>query len=365
MNAVFFPRNDYPNNIEVCNHRFGKSMTYTETTDMLKTNVFYKVMTLCETYGIKVGAFTNAMAGGDNVQDADALAYIHDGLLWTDVYWRYSGETNQTEVDSNTFNEKNAEQVASFIERWGRKPIAFSYGLGNYTYKDYIGNKYLGGRNSYYNGDTDYGQSFGGAYLGTPQESYYISRFTYKNGSTRFLDYAEKSGIGYDTSLQNSKDVIDAAYLNHGWVNNFHHWHDFITHDEETWLNGYFEMLAQKKSQYNNDIHFCGYGEAVAYLVYRSMISRAVMYSPTKNANTQLVIRLEAKNSVSLDGVNKTSIDTDLLQVPISIKFSTVGTPLEGQTIKSNCNLITLGNNQYIVEIPYNEYAGAVIEKAN
>ena len=89
------------------------------------------------------------------------------------------------------------------------------------------------------------------------------------------------------------------------------------------------------------------------------------MYSPQKNADTQRIIRLEAKNSVSIDGINTTSIDTDLLQIPISIKFSTVGTPLAGQTIRSNCNLISLGNNQYIVEIPYAEYPGAIIEKVS
>lgn len=79
------------------------------------------------------------------------------------------------------------------------------------------------------------------------------------------------------------------------------------------------------------------------------------MYSPKKYSNSQLIIRLET--------VNNLGIDTDLLQVPISVKFSTVGTPLAGQSIKSNQNLINLGNNQYIVEIPYNEYPAALMEK--
>lgn len=363
MEAIFFPRNDYPNNIEVCNHRFGKSMTYSESTDTLNRSAFYKVMALCEQYGIKVGAFTNAIT--DNVSDSDVFPYIESDLLWTDLYWRYTEMLRDTDVTQSIFIEKNAEQIESFIGRWGRKPVTMSYALGNYTYKDYVPFKYLGGRNSLYlDADTDYGKSFGGTFLGTPANEYTLNRFTFKSSSTRFYDYAADI-VGYDSALQHSKDLIDATYLNHGWLNNFSHWHDYINHDHEDWLNGYFAMLAQKKSQYNNDIHFCGYGEAVAYLVYRSMISKAVMYSPTKNANTQLIIRLEAKNSVSLDGLNTTSIDTDLLQVPISIKFSTTGTPLAGQNIKSGCSLITLGNNQYIVEIPYAEYPGAVIEKVS
>lgn len=363
MDVVFFPRNDYPNNIEVCNHRYGKGMTYTEQTDKLVDSAFYKVMALSTNYGIKVGAFTNPMTGIDNVPDSDALTYISSNNLWCDIYWRYNDMTNSTDVDEATFMEKNAEQINSFISRWGYKPVAISYALGNLSYSSYVKRTYLGGRNSYFNDDTDYGKSFDGIYLGLPNNDYSLDRFTSKASSTRFYDYADRSGIGYDTALQHSQDLIDATYANHGWLNNFSHWHEYISNDHEDWLNGYFAMLNQKKQQYNNDIHFCGYGEAVAYLVYRSMISKAVIYSPTKNANTQLVIRLEAKNSVSVDGVNATSIDTDLLQIPISIKFSTVGTPLEGQTIKSNCNLISLGNNQYIVEIPYAEYPGAVIEK--
>ena len=81
------------------------------------------------------------------------------------------------------------------------------------------------------------------------------------------------------------------------------------------------------------------------------------MYSPIKYHDTHIVIMLEAKNNLE--------IDTDLLQIPISIKFSTIGTPLAGKTIKSNCNLINLGGSNYIVEIPYNEYTCAVIERVS
>lgn len=102
-------------------------------------------------------------------------------------------------------------------------------------------------------------------------------------------------------------------------------------------------MLAELNE--DNDICFAGYGEATAYLVYRQMITRAVMYSPNAHRSTQLFIRLEAQNTLG--------IDTALLQVPISVKFSTVGTPLAGKTITSDCNLINLGNGDYIVEIPY------------
>ena len=79
------------------------------------------------------------------------------------------------------------------------------------------------------------------------------------------------------------------------------------------------------------------------------------MYSPVMDSDS-LVIRLDARNTLG--------VDTDLLQVPISVKFSTAGTPLAGQTIKSDRNLVSLGNGDYIVEIPYSDFPVAKIEKA-
>lgn len=353
MDAIFFPRKDY--DVEVCNHRYGKAMTYTEQTDMMKSNTFPTVKALAQQYGIRIGAFVNGTQPTfDTISYQDMLPDIRSGLLWVDVYWRYGGETNQTEVNEATFNTENANQVNLFKAAFGRKPVAFSYGLGNYTYKDYVGNKYLAGRNSLYLSKTDYGKSFGGVYLGNEEVDYSLADFVYKASSTRFLDYAERSGIGYETSLQNQSDLIDATMFNGGWVMNFHHWHDFINHSHTDWLEGYFQLLWQKKSQYNDQIYFAGYGEAVAYMVYRSIITKAVMYSPLQYHSTQLIIRLETSNNLG--------VDAGLLQVPISIKFSTTGTPLAGQSIKCDGrNLISLGNNQYIIEIPYERFPYAVI----
>ena len=80
------------------------------------------------------------------------------------------------------------------------------------------------------------------------------------------------------------------------------------------------------------------------------------MYSPNEYHNTQLIIRLETNNTLN--------VDTDLLQTPNSVKFTTVGRPLAGMTIKSDRNLVSLGGGDYIVEIPFNRFPYAVIEKS-
>mgnify|MGYP007092167872 CR=1 FL=1 len=58
MNVVFFPRNDYPNNIEVCGHRLGKKMTYTECTDYFPQESV-QIAELFKDNGIKASCFAS------------------------------------------------------------------------------------------------------------------------------------------------------------------------------------------------------------------------------------------------------------------------------------------------------------------
>ncbi len=343
MDAIFFPRNDY--DIEVCNHRYGKSMTFTEQTDKLKANCFSQIMTLAESNNMRVGAFCNDFVSqSDDVNDADVRPYIDDGTLWLDVYWRYVGMTNSTVVDEQTYRTQCDAQKQRFLQRWGRLPVAMSYALGNTSYKSYVKQDFLGARNSSVSGDTDYGMVFGdNDYLGSPDYPYTKDRFTNKASTYRFFNSAIDNS--YEYAANEMSAIIDAAKINGGWVNNFTHWHEYINEEHPeyiNWMDSYFALVGSKN---NNDIHYAGYGESVAYLVYRTMITRAVMYSPIQRRNSQLIIRLQVDNELS--------INTDLLQIPISVKFSTVGTPLAGREITCDNNIISLGGGDYIVEIPY------------
>lgn len=354
MDAIFFSRKDY--DIEVCNHRFGKSMTYTAQTDKLKSNCFSQVMALAGANHMRVGAFCNNMLSPsltDNINDADVKPYVDNGTLWLDVYWRYSGMTGSTVVDEQTYRTNCDAQKQRFFERWGRLPVAMSYALGNTSYKNYVKQDFLGARQSAVNGDTDYGKAFGtNDYLGNPGYPYTLDRFTNKWSTYRFFNSAEDNS--YEYAANEISAIIDAAKLNGGWVNEFTHWHEYINEEHPEyidWMEDYFNLVGSKN---NNDIHFAGYGEAVAYLVYRTMITRAVMYSPIQHQADTLIIRLQVDNDLL--------VNTDLLQIPISIKFSTIGTPLAGKTITSENNLISLGGGDYIVEIPYARFPYAIIK---
>ena len=353
MDAIFFPRNDYPDNVEVCTHRLGKSMTYTDNTDTLyNASTYVPYMAMAKARNIKTSCFLRLNDTVDDLGGAVTSDYVNN-KIWLDAY-SYVDEISYkiTHGEAITENEWNSAYNNSILPNFfafcHKKPVALSYAYGNNTFKDYA-IQFLAARNSQVIGDTDYGLG-----NGIPSnEPYSFSRFKSKASTIRWYDQAKENSNDFQGQLEIVSDKIDETILNGGWLNNFTHWHNYYQDGNSQWAEAYLDLLSQKNA--NGDIYFSGYGEAVAYLVYRQLITKVAMYSPNDNHSTHLVIRLEARNTLG--------IDTDLLQVPISVKFSTVGTPLAGQTIRSNCNLMSLGSNQYIVEIPYSDFPVAVIEK--
>ena len=360
MEAIFFPRNDYPSNIAICSHRYGKKMAYTEQTDGQQNTGAYLsyqwLVPYAKALGIKVGIFADLRGG---ISIAGGIKEDYDnGDIWLDAYSLVDTiqsyiVNNQTElITQELWNAAYYNDILPVFKNFtGKKPVAMSYSYGRDGFKSLI-TQLLGARNSEENGNTDYGVGFG-----SPNNiPYAFSAFNSKASTTRWYDTEKaKPTPDWNAAISAQGDLIDATMLNHGWLNNFTHWHNVKNDGNQSVYEDYLDMLAEKNT--NNEIWFCGYGEALAYLVYRQMIKKVSMYSPVLHSGNQLIIQLETDNS-------QLQVDTDLLQVPISIKFSTVGTNLAGQTIESNCNLISLGNGDYIVEIPFSRFPKAVINKA-
>lgn len=352
MEAIFFPRKDY--DVEICPHRFGKQMTYTDQTDGFQFSRSYsQYMALAKERGVKVGVFAS-YSDMSNSSIQLAIDDYNNGDLWIDEYSLCpSLQEKITNYESPTEQEfitaYNTELLPAFVNTFGRKPVALSYSYGVTGFNGAVCPLYLGGRNSAYNGDTDYGIG-----KGLPNNRpYSFSNFRSKVGTTRWYDYAKTQGSDFSGSLAQVSAKIDETLLNGGWFNNFTHWHNYWQDGNEQWAETYLDLLQTKNA--NNQICFAGYGEAVAYLVFRQMITRAVMYSPLQHHNTQLIIRLETSNTLG--------VDAELLQVPISVKFTLVGTPLAGMDIQSKWPLYPLGNDDYLVEIPFSRFPYAIIEK--
>ena len=342
MQAIFFPRKDY--DVEVCQHRLGKQMTYTEQTDGLNFDVSYsQFMALAKARNIKVGAFASYYElnhANINIAKNDK----NNGHLWVDEYSLcpslYDKITHyESPTEQEFISAYNSELLPNFISVFGNKPVALSYAYGQEGFRNSVCQLCLGARNSWYEGNTDYGLGYGSP----SDKSYSFQRFCSKTGTMRWYDQAKINDNDFEGQLEIVSAKIDETLLNGGWLNNFTHWHNYWQDNNEQWATTYLNLLQSKNA--NGDIYFAGYGESLAYLVYRQLITSAVMYSPLRHHNTQLIIRLEASNILG--------VDTDLLQIPISIKFSKIGTPLFGKEITSNCNLISKGGEDYIVEIPY------------
>lgn len=344
MDAIFFPRKDY--DVVVCQHRLGKKMTYTDCTDQLQFQRSYDWITAyAKSKGIKLSFFGRYAEFPTQDFVNKALPDLLSGHIWLDTYSyapniasKITGGGTITQEEWNTaYNDYVGKE---FIQAVGKKPVALSYSYNNTTFADFI-TQYLGGRKS--------GQSHNitsyGIGCGNPDNVPYS--FESNKALINTFQWWDEvvhgtSGVTFAEEIQIVANKIDETILNGGWIRNFTHYHSVYDSDTQPYED-YLDMLSAKNA--NGEIYFSGYGEALAYLVYRQLITRAVMYSPNAKHSSQLVIRLEAHNTLG--------VDTDLLQIPISIKFSTVGTPLAGKNIASNCNLISLGGGDYIVEIPY------------
>lgn len=336
MEVIFFPRNDYPNNVEICPHRLGKSMTYTEQSDTFRGGA-EDIMAYADNLGIKLGVFWG-MSTNSTYRDL-ALPYVNRGMMWIDAYSNPEGANPNTQQVTQEAYEAQRDALLQRIGDWFNiRPVAMSFGYGNTTYADWAIEDFLACRNSNSYGETPYGVGYGDPNNIAYSKSYFKS----KASTSRWYQEA-RADSSFTTRLQQLSNDVLATKLNGGWYNNFTHWHDVIADGNLQTFKDYFDLLASLNI--NDDIYFAGYGEAVAYLVYRQIITKAVMYSPNSDAANKLVIRLET--------INNLGIDADLLQVPISIKFSTAGTPLAGKTLTSDRNLVSLGGGDYIVEIPY------------
>lgn len=303
--------------LSVCNHRYDNTMTYVEQTDTLQEPSATNVLTKAFSSGIRVGANI-----GQHAQTLPLSTFVSDsltnGTLKCDYYFPAKNDLVSTEqYTENEFDILYESNRAWFSSLIGKDPSVLSYGYGNTNYSEFAKKYFLAGRNSQFNLTvSEYGKSFDNSFLGNPQRSYLLDNFISHVSTYRWYD--EAIYIGKAQALQNLADAIDIAYLSGGLVTNFTHWHDVVNIAD---YDDYFSMLSAKNV--NNDIHFCSYGEAVEYMVFRSIVSKVTTYIPRSNVNS-INIKIET------DTFDK----TDILNTPLSIKFNLTSSILDGKTVQ-------------------------------
>lgn len=345
MRVEFFPRKQY-SNVSICSHYHDKKMAFTEQTDTFYDNNGYGwVMPYAKEKGIKLGVFASPGNLNSTFFEDVVKEDLAKGHVWLDSYPfasslsdKLSDPTHPKIEDEEWLNAYNDEILPIFQLKVGITPSAMSYCYANDTYQDIAITKFLGCRNSNIRQNTDYGFGFG-----QPNNlEYNINNFKSRASTMRW--YPE--GVGGEaalTGINNMSSLIDETITNGGWINNFTHWHR-IFEEDRIYMYQYLDMLAEKNV--NDEIWFCGYGEALSYLVYRDSIKDIAMYSPLENPNILKICVLKG---------NKYNVNVEAINTPVSVKFSTKGTILEGKNITCKDNIISIGDEWYIVDIPFSK----------
>lgn len=158
--------------VEVCKHRYGKKMTYTEQTDGVSFGTSYlPIRDLLGEHNLKGGIFVSL---DDLRRDYMSKVIEDEKTIWVDQYSSiypsyferiikklHLRRGNNKTISRDFWEEHYYEYLMPyFIQVTGRKPVAMSYAYGNDTYKDYQ-TQYLGARNSGVDGNTNYGRGCG------------------------------------------------------------------------------------------------------------------------------------------------------------------------------------------------------------
>lgn len=353
MEIIFFPKSQYP--VSVCNHRYGKGMTFTEQSDESKQDAIDQVLALSYPE-MRFGCFVGKHAVGTlNIEELTYLQAIDK--LRCDYYFPPKHPSDKTILYSEEeFNNIYTDAVEWFMGFTNRIPSSISYGYGIFNYADFVKSKFLSARNS---GEqttlNSYGLAYNKSFIGAPNKAYNNTLTEvgeWMNRRSTYRLWNQATSVGIEQALYIISNSIDNAYQNSGWFTNFSHWRDMLS-SEITFNNlykPYFDLI--KSKTYYNDIHFCSWGEAVEYMVFREMIKNVAM---CKNGIKDELI-------IAIDVDNKFNINTDLLYTPISLEINLTGTILEGKNVLiKGGTIINTGENIYIVEINYKRINSCIL----
>ena len=319
------------------------------------------------TFGYVEGGVTKINGVAVSVGDAKTSSTPNIG---TQMYaysngkygWNNTGVFGQSAAKEIVLLQKNVTDWFRGI--FGRFPSSMSYRNGNTggAYIDVVfylqcRNSGTGAWNNTANAPTWYGKNSDNNYLGVPQQDVDRNLLASRASTTRWWDWIDNIyNITLQQSLDAVKSIVTQTIGNGGWQNNFTHWHSAAETTKENIklgsYNAYFGAISEAAG--NNRIHFCNYGEASEYLLYRSCIDNIAAY---KKGN-RVAVAVSIKDVFADAVLQETGVDAKLPQrrifTPVSIEVDLTGTPLQGKNVKSNYGkVINAGNNKVIVEIPF------------
>ena len=292
-------------------------------------------------YGVTQG--TPKLSGEPN--QGQELYDVSAGVKGYDVSGGHAG------TEGNADFERQMDAVMTwYMNEFGRLPSGASDRQGKIGSPEVWIPYFLGIRNTGFNGNTSYGRSKAGGFLGDPGIDLDRVVLMRKVLTSRW----ENGFLNNNIPLYNQRliDGINNAFTYKGLFNDFTHWHRAVTSGDITLLDDLFSLIHSTVGGRN--AWYTGFGEAMEYAWYREMASRAVATLVGDNIHIVIDFVDYLKNDDSA-GVPMRML-YDRIKQPLSVKIDLTGTVLAGQPIKSSFGKPQhLGGNEFIIDVPFND----------
>lgn len=400
MKVKFYPKKYI--DVKVCPIYEDKDAVIVQHTDTLLQNTAYNVEALGFKYGIKPTAFVWPYSNTESeLNSFDGTGVIKFGVyIPTDMYRTETGENKDLpDYSSATLSEEGAEYYGrEFGESKdkgfpnnGQQLFDYTNGVKGYDIANGVagaeGNKdfirlmqyiddwfyehfnRLPSNGSDRQGKIGSKEVYVPFYLGI-RKTQPVTDGTaeiYESGAIDRLSFIHRSITSrWEYTFYNNEpsynqvmiDSINRAFEIKGLFNDFVHWHRVLG------VEGGYPLLEQLFKTIHETVGernawYTGYGEAVEYYWFKSMIKRAV--GGISNSGNEILIVLDFEDDYS--GIFDAGIPMDLLyerlKQPISVMVDLKNTFLEGKIIDAEgCEIVSKGNDVYIINIPFNGVNG-------
>lgn len=264
--------------------------------------------------------------------------------------WDENGNMGQS--DGIEFFNVLDNHVNLFYELFHRYSSAASYGYGISSIAPQMIEKYLQCRDS---GKTDpsqglvaltwYGKDVNNNYLGYPQQDVTKALLRSRASSTRWWDSIDSDACTKAEMMTYLTQLAALTASNHGWQNNFTHWQGCNdTEKTDIKIEAYDDYWTALFAGFgNSNVHFCSYGEATEYMVFRNNIQKVAAFE--KDRNVYVAVKVLEKYG---------ELPSRRIYTPLSVIIDLTGTALVGKNIMATSGKVAnLGNNRVLVEVPY------------
>lgn len=391
MKVKFLPKKDIE--VEVCEIYEDRDAVIIQHTDTLLENTAYNVEALGFKYGIKptayhwpYGGIQNELTDINNTGIIKFGVYIptdrYRGLSNAGVLPDYTNNTITTQFSADYYGKNIGDPKPARVQQ-GQDLFDYTNGIKGYDVvngfsgtdgnmdfireMEYIDNWYNQNFNRLPSTGADRQGVIGSKEIYMP---HYIGiRKTTPDNSLENHEYNDIDRLGFihkditsrwengfaKPNMNEENDLlvlsINRAFEVKGMFNDFVHWHRAITHADDIYkLHDLYELIHNTVNGRN--AWYTGYSEAVEYYWFKKMVKR--VRASFINDKLYLIADFDDEFfNQQIAGIDKKLLYNRMKQ-PLSVKIDLTGTIFENQDIISNNGgIISLGNNEYIIDIPF------------